>query len=266
MGAQLQGYGHRVPEQGPASGSRGESSSELDKQGWETASCLGLTALMEEEPSSAGCRAAPRCPGAAGPFLPPPQTQLSAALCLSAPRRARHGNLCLLGSAKVSLRSRQSTAPLLRPRPGPRPGRPGSIPPPSTGCRTHPWEPLGISLCCLKERGLFSPHADAAHRRPPTERTATQSLSVEGGSADTGRLRVCRSQASDRGWGLERGRSPAPVLGEEGPHLYAWPVFPKDMGWLKRRSKSSFRFAFSETHIVDHLSPHRVGTASFAVR
>lgn len=134
------------------------------------------------------------------------------------------------------------------------------------GCRTHPWEPLGISLCCLKERGLFSPHADAAHRRPPTERTATQSLSVEGGSADTGRLRVCRSQASDRGWGLERGRSPAPVLGEEGPHLYAWPVFPKDMGWLKRRSKSSFRVAFSETHIVDHLSPHRVGTASFAVR
>lgn len=85
MGAQLQGYGHRVPEQGPASGSRGESSSELDKQGWETASCLGLTALMEEEPSSAGCGAAPRCPGAAGPFLPPPQTQLSARCCCSLP-------------------------------------------------------------------------------------------------------------------------------------------------------------------------------------
>lgn len=85
MGAQLQGYGHQVPEQGPASGSRSESSSELDKQGWETASCLGLTALMEEEPSSAGCGAAPRCPGAAGPFLPPPETQLSARCCCSLP-------------------------------------------------------------------------------------------------------------------------------------------------------------------------------------
>lgn len=269
MGAQLQGYGHRVPEQGPASGSRGESSSELDKQGWETASCLGLTALMEEEPSSAGCGAAPRCPGAAGPFLPPPQTQLSARCCCSLPLCPAAGSPWQPLSAGLSEGVITLSAELGPPAPPAARAAPREAGIDSAaldGCRTHPWEPLGISLCCLKERGLFSPHADAAHRRPPTERTATQSLSVEGGSADTGCLRVCRSQASDRGWGLERGRSPAPVLGEEGPHLYAWPVFPKDMGWLKRRSKSSFRFAFSETHIVDHLSPHRVGTASFAVR
>lgn len=269
MGAQLQGYGHQVPEQGPASGSRGESSSELDKQGWEMASCLGLTALMEEEPSSAGCGAAPRCPGAAGPFLPPPQTQLSARCCCSLPLCPAAGSPWQPLSAGLSEGVITLSAEHGPPAPPAARAAPREAGIDSAALDGLPHTSLGTSrnqsLLPEGEGTLLS----ARRRSPPATPDGAHGDPkpfCRGRLCGHWTLRVCRSQASDRGWGLERGRSPAPVLGEEGPHLYAWPVFPKDMGWLKRRSKSSFRFAFSETHIVDHLSPHRVGTASFAVR